>query len=159
MVSRKERNRELALLRDLAPTEAARTEARNLLVTENMGLVYSRVNNRYLFLTPSAREEAISAGLLALVESADRWNPDRGQFSSYACTAINGEMIQAIREAQYPLHYTWEAFGKNEDGSQKYPPLAEELTVNHHPIEPLTPELALIIKQGLAGLDENTELN
>jgi RNA polymerase sigma factor (sigma-70 family) len=70
------------------------------LVTENLdlpaGLARSMVR-----LFPSAVEvdDLVGAGQVALVEAAQRYEPERGDFRAYASTRVRGAMLDAIRSS------------------------------------------------------------
>ena len=64
---------------------------------EHIPLVYALA--RRLNIPEGQREDVIQAGLLGLVQAADRFDPDRGvRFSSYAVPVILGEMRDCLRK-------------------------------------------------------------
>jgi RNA polymerase sporulation-specific sigma factor len=83
----------------LAP-QALRSEAHvERLVRDNEKLVQYQVN-RYLqryAVRGMEREDLVSWGLMGLVQAARAWDPDRGAFSTVACTAIEWMLHRGVR--------------------------------------------------------------
>jgi len=75
-------------------------EERQSLVLENRKLVTGLVQaamERYR-LPENLREELVAAGNLALVQAADRFEPDRGvEFMTFATKRVFGEIIDSLR--------------------------------------------------------------
>jgi RNA polymerase sigma factor for flagellar operon FliA len=76
-------------------------EKRNSIIEECQGYVDTIVTKivRTMGLPLSLREDFVSAGLLGLVEAADRFNPGRGvDFRTFAFFRIRGAIIDHVRD-------------------------------------------------------------
>jgi RNA polymerase sporulation-specific sigma factor len=74
-------------------------DARNELVMLNIGLVY-KLANQFAKYTSMPKDDLISVGTVGLIEAANRFNPGKAKFSTYANHWIRKEMIQGYREAK-----------------------------------------------------------
>jgi len=69
---------------------------RNDLITSNLGLVYNAAK-KFNLRGPDF-DEAVSAGMVAIVKAADTFDPSRGfKFSTYATTTIINEIRMTLR--------------------------------------------------------------
>jgi RNA polymerase sigma factor (sigma-70 family) len=90
------------------------TAEQRRLVDENQGLVYAVVKKFYQDYYPAARhsrepiqpleglldgDDLINEGMIALCQAASRYDPSKGEFSTYAWHRIRGRLIDAIRKA------------------------------------------------------------
>ena len=76
------------------------TAGRNVLIEQYHGYVQTIVSRliRTMGLPAALRDDFISAGMLGLVEAADRFDPARGyEFKSFAFLRIRGAVIDHIR--------------------------------------------------------------
>jgi RNA polymerase sigma factor (sigma-70 family) len=77
-----------------------RAEEREHLVLANLSLVTGTVQAamaRYR-LPESLRDDLVSAGSLALVQAADRFDPSRGvKFKTFAAHRVSGEIVDTLR--------------------------------------------------------------
>jgi len=81
--------------------DAAKGEARDALISEYQGYVGVVVSKlmRAMSLPPPLREDFMAAGLLGLVEAADRFDPGKGtDFRAFAFFRIRGAVIDHIRD-------------------------------------------------------------
>ena len=70
------------------------------LVTENLDLAAGLALIIFrLFPAAVEVEDLVGAGQVALVEAAQRYQPDRGEFRAYASARVRGAMIDAIRSS------------------------------------------------------------
>lgn len=77
------------------------TDEQRLLVTENMGLVYSQVYKlmRSGKLLPHLHDDAISEGMLGLMKAAYHYDPSRGyRFSTLASMSIHRQVVGFIKK-------------------------------------------------------------
>lgn len=64
------------------------------LILENMNLVYYILQHDYPAYAHD--EDLIQCGLMGLVEAARNFNPDKGQFKSYARKCIHGTIKKEL---------------------------------------------------------------
>lgn len=74
---------------------AKRRLSRDELVTQNMGFVYWMAK-KYAQL--AEYDELIGAGELGLVEAANRYNPRKGKFTTYAMWWVRKEMLTVVQQ-------------------------------------------------------------
>ena len=67
-------------------------------IIENMPLVPFIVNKYFKNNTLMAYEDKIGYGNIGLIKAVDRYNEDKGKFSTYAFFIIRAEIIKAIRD-------------------------------------------------------------
>jgi len=82
---------------------ASRTEARDELVMDNIGLVRN-LAQRLAQRLPSqvSLEDLVSAGALGLIEAASRYKPSLGvPFQAFARRRIHGAMLDALRDLDW----------------------------------------------------------
>ena len=119
---------------DLAAYEQAirnGEQAREQLITHNMGLVHYCVNDiigrnsasRKRKLNSLSREDLIQEGAIGLARALDRWNPDiGGRFSTYAVYWVRAAILRGIAEkdeiVRVPEHVS-AAVRKMTRGAQK----------------------------------------
>lgn len=65
------------------------------LITDNMTLVYFLINKHYPTFIHD--EDVIQSGMLGLVEAANKFDPEKGKFSSFASVSILNSIIQYFR--------------------------------------------------------------
>lgn len=81
---------------------------RNLMVEENMGLVYKAVTlfgTKYLNMNHPciSRDDLVQSASLALINAADKFNPEKGvEFSTYAMTAMRNELFMQYQKMMTP---------------------------------------------------------
>jgi RNA polymerase sigma factor (sigma-70 family) len=84
-------------------------EARNDLVVKNRGLVY-HVVNRLIRRRPRLKREyddMVSAGFIALMRAAERFQPQLGfKFSTFACRAIQWEILHEADRLRTQVRYS-----------------------------------------------------
>jgi RNA polymerase sigma factor for flagellar operon FliA len=86
--------------REASPTAAATTEE---LVRQHLPLV-GHIVREMLSRVPShvSREDLMSAGLFALVQAAQAYDPERGvSFSGYASTRVRGAIVDELRSLDW----------------------------------------------------------
>lgn len=71
---------------------------REEIIIENMPLVTFIVNKYFKNNTLMAYEDKIGYGNIGLIKAVDRYNGDKGKFSTYAFCIIRGEISNAIRD-------------------------------------------------------------
>ena len=71
---------------------------REEIIIENMPLVPFIVNKYFKNNTLMAYEDKIGYGNIGLIKAVDRYNEDKGKFSTYASWIIRGEISNAIRD-------------------------------------------------------------
>ena len=71
---------------------------REEIIIENMPLVPFIVNKYFKNNTLMAYEDKIGYGNIGLIKAVDRYNEDKGKFSTYAFLIIRGEISNAIRD-------------------------------------------------------------
>jgi len=65
--------------------KAGDKRARELLIEENMGLVYGPLFNRFRYMLNQREEDdLVQAGMLGLIRAVDGWDPALGMLSTYA---------------------------------------------------------------------------
>lgn len=67
---------------------------------------------RRIHVAPSLRQDLVQEGMLAMIGSVDRFDPDRDlKFSTYACHRIRGRMLNMLerseRRAPIPVPEEW----------------------------------------------------
>lgn len=95
-------------------------DARNELVMLNIRLVY-KLANQFAKYTSMPKDDLISVGTVGLIEAANRFNPGKSKFSTYATHWIRKEMIQGYREARsitYIPPYVFVLMSKQKKGEQ-----------------------------------------
>jgi RNA polymerase sporulation-specific sigma factor len=95
-------------------------DARNELVMLNIRLVY-KLANQFAKYTSMPKDDLISVGTVGLIEAANRFNPGKSKFSTYATHWIRKEMIQGYREARsitYIPPYVFILMSKQKKGEQ-----------------------------------------
>lgn len=65
------------------------------LIEENLNLVYHIVHRNYPTFVND--EDIVQTGMLGLCKAADKWDEERGMFSTYATSCINNEIRQEFR--------------------------------------------------------------
>jgi RNA polymerase sigma factor (sigma-70 family) len=90
------------------------TSAVEQLIVDNEPLVRHTVTKMYHGLRQSSMEDLLSAGLVGLWQAAQRYRPERGRFSTYACRRIRGAIIDYLRE-------TSPGFGRSRSDSYTRP--------------------------------------
>ena len=71
---------------------------REEIIIKNMPLVPFIVNKYFKNNTLMAYEDKIGYGNIGLIKAVDRYNEDKGKFSTYAFFVIGGEILKAIRD-------------------------------------------------------------
>ena len=69
---------------------------RDKLIVDNMNLVYY-VLHRYYPKRYSYDEDLVQCGMIGLCEAADRYNPELGKFSSFACQGIRNKIGHELK--------------------------------------------------------------
>ena len=74
------------------------TEEQKKLVEENMNLVYFTLSRYYPWLLQD--EDVRSVGMIGLMLAAQKWEPSRGKFSTFAVKVIKREISNEWRKTQ-----------------------------------------------------------
>lgn len=74
------------------------TEEQKKLVEENMNLVYFTLSRYYPWLLQD--EDVRSVGMIGLMIAAQKWEPSRGKFSTFAVKVIKREISNEWRKTQ-----------------------------------------------------------
>ncbi|CAJ1949771.1 unnamed protein product [Cylindrotheca closterium] len=112
-----ERSRAAGYGEDLDAYESAildGQQARDLLVTRNIGLVHysiKQIVGQRRHLNSLSREDLVQEGSIGLARAVDRWNPEiGGRFSTYAVYWIRASVLRCIAERddmlRVPVHVT-----------------------------------------------------
>lgn len=95
-------------------------EARNELVLKNMGLVY-RLAHQFSRYTNLQTDDLIGVGTVGLIDAANRFNPGKAKFSTYANHWIRKELLKAYGEARtivYIPRCVWAVMSKKNKGKE-----------------------------------------
>jgi RNA polymerase sigma factor (sigma-70 family) len=65
------------------------------MIEENMKLVYHIIHRYYPTFVND--EDIVQCGMLGLCKAADKWDVEKGEFSTLACKCIRNEILQEFR--------------------------------------------------------------
>ena len=74
------------------------TNEQKKLVEENMTLVYYTLKRYYPWLLQD--EDTRSIGMMGLLKAAQKWEPSKGKFSTFATKVIRTEIINEWRKSR-----------------------------------------------------------
>lgn len=139
--------------------------ARDLLVKGNLGLVVVIVENKFRSLLshiPCEFSDLVQYGSLGLVKAVDKYDPNKGRFSTYASLMIKWEIIAGIREL-IPRQ-VWEIWNKAQKAENRLKQefervptteeIAEDLDMTAQEIEKNLNAFSLLFPESLEYLNE-----
>jgi RNA polymerase sigma factor (sigma-70 family) len=83
--------------------EAERIDARNQVVVKNLGLIVPIMKCIH-GIARQDRDDAFQVGVLALMKAWALYDPSRGAFSTYACTAIRHDLLNWLKTTTTTVH-------------------------------------------------------
>lgn len=77
-------------------------EARNLLITQNMGLIY-QVVNKMAANHPSKYDDILSLASMKTLEVINKWNPSKAKLSTFLYSVLRNELASSIAHMYFPV--------------------------------------------------------
>lgn len=102
-MTKREKNLLLAMKRDQAISREERELYINQLVENNIGMAKHLVMKHYRKYSSQIKDELLAESMLALLTSANKWNPELADFWTYYRKWLHYYCSEFLRKNQYPL--------------------------------------------------------